>query len=716
MDNGVMSPRRRNRAVIVLLSVVVLLAACSGDGDLEADEPTSTTSRSDGGPSTTTDVEITDTVRVEVLSSQPDRIGGDDARIRITPSSTGSVDALIVDLDGRIVTDRFEAADGQLEGVLDGIVEGTNSLTVTGDGDPVTLRLRAWPLQGPMFSGAQIPLPACSTEAAGLGPAGPDCEADRTISFRYLTQDGRLSPLDDTDAEPDDLATVELDGESVPGIVRVERGVINRSLYEFSVLVREPDQDPDAIVHPVGSPGLVLRFGDGCGATHGQGELRESGIDAGLVEAGYVVATATFLDGAVTCNDVVAAETAAMVKERVIEAVGVPRLTVGFGRGLGGGQVHLLAQTYPDVLDAGVTVAAFPDVVSFANEIADCRLLRSWFDGGGSDLTPEQRQAITGHGSAGTCGEIADRHGDPFDPTAGCDPTIPAELRYGPGRPGGIRCTMQDMSAVVFGDDAATGAPARPIDNVGVQYGLRALDDGRLSMGEFLDLNDRIGGLGPDGEFTGERMAIDEQAVEPFYETGRISQGAGHQGSMPFVDVVAVDPGDDPGDLHRALAFRDRIERVVGRRSLQQIWALRELGPARYVDAVVAVDDWWSTGPLEPTDVPDTVVSRCELDDGSEERGIDVFRLDGEDCLEDPPPADPRIVAGAWSTGDIVKCSLKPIDPLDYPDQPTDEQWERLRRIFPDGVCDWNAAGTGQMLPSSPDRSFDEVETPADLA
>jgi len=719
--------RRRPFRLLPLVAALALAAAsCSGGGSDAGTGPTSTTSRSSGGPSPTVpegdEDPVADVTRIEVLSSQPDRISGDDARIRITPSSEGSASTLAVDLDGTDVTGSFTNVDGHLEGVLRGLVEGTNSLTVTGDGEPVTLRLRAWPRQGPMISGPQTPLPACATQANGLGGPGADCAADPVVTFRYVRADGTVAELDDPAALPDGAARVEVDGEELPALVRVERGVVNRSAYETAVLVRGPVADPQAPVPAAWNRTLVYRFEDGCGATYGQGRLRGSPLDGALLAAGYAVATATFNDGQVTCNDVVSTETAMMVKERFVESVGVPDRTIGRGRGLGGGQAHLITQNYPDLLDGVVTVDGFPDVTSFANEIADCLLLDTWFAGGGSGLTPAQRQAVTGYGSPRTCAVIADRYGTPFDPTSGCDPAVPAGDRYSRANPGGLRCTPQDIGIVPHGIDPATGWGVRPLDNVGVQYGLQALADGTISMPEFLDLNERIGGLGVDGALTGERMEVSEDLLQRLYETGRISEGTGDQDEVPVIDLVRAEPGDrgEPGDLHRAIAYRLRVERVARARAPQQIWLLRDVDDADQLQAIEAVDGWLrdreARGERGSTVVPDEAVSRCERADGPAARGEDVFDAVGSACLPTDPAGDPRLAAGAHRTGDVIKCQLKPIDPYDYPSPPSPDELERLHRIFPTGVCDWSAPGAGQLLPTTPDRSFEDTETPADRA
>ena len=53
----------------------------------------------------------------------------------------------------------------------------------------------------------------------------------------------------------------------------------------------------------------------------------------------------------------------------------------------------------------------------------------------------------------------------------------------------------------------------------------------------------------------------------------------------------------------------------------------------------------------------------------------------------------------------MLKCQLKPIDPKDYAAKIDAADLQRLRRIFPDGVCDWSKPGVSQV-PVVPWASF----------
>jgi len=76
--------------------------------------------------------------------------------------------------------------------------------------------------------------------------------------------------------------------------------------------------------------------------------------------------------------------------------------------------------------------------------------------------------------------------------------------------PKGARCTVQDMRVNIYGRNPATGFARKPQDNVGLQYGLAALNTRAITVDEFLDLNEKIGGNDIDGNrfiAPGQRIA-----------------------------------------------------------------------------------------------------------------------------------------------------------------------------------------------------------------
>ncbi|CAN5688927.1 DUF6351 family protein [soil metagenome] len=741
---------RRSRTgplAVLLLAMALVAGACSSDEG--AATPSTTTSRSSGGPTTTTspdggagsDVDpVQDGTRIEVLSSQPDRASGPDARVRVTPAKDGSFADLRITLGDTDVTSQLTEVDGHLEGVVTGLVEGNNTLTAKAAGsDTVTQRIRSWPLAGPMISGPHLPLLACSTEENGLGaPTDADCAAPTKVSWRYLTTAGDLKDLTDPTARPADLATITLDratadgSTTAPAIVRYERGVINRSIYEIASLDPTPGGSDASQADAAWNQRLVYRYGDGCGTTFGQGSANVDALAPAYLKSGYAVATASFNTGAVQCNDVLSAETTMMVKERFTEEFGEPTETIGEGTGNGAAQLHLIAQNYPGLVDAIVGLDPFPDIVTVASGAADCGLLNAYYrTPAGGALTPAQRTAINGHATAATCDQWEAGYGGLLDPTDGCDPKIAANLIYdATTNPGGIRCTLQDANANQFGRDEATGLAERPLDNVGLQYGLEALRAGAISFDQFIALNIAVGGYDPDGKIVAEREEATQPAVASAYENGRISSGVGDQLKIPIIDVnTFTDPDGDIHDRFRAFSLRDRLTYGAPAEAAPgfQIWTRDPdhlpaggVGPeavgvaATWLEAIADDQDAGSRAEAVGRVRPDAAVDNCLPKGATDPVGkVGIYDVKGP-CRDDHPiSGDPRIAAGAPRADDIVKCQLKAVDPADYEGvELTEERIRQLQETFPDGVCDWAQAGAGQTTPSMTDRDYGAEDDP----
>ncbi len=84
-------------------------------------------------------------------------------------------------------------------------------------------------------------------------------------------------------------------------------------------------------------------------------------------------------------------------------------------------------------------------------------------------------------------------------------PGVGPQFRYDPvTNPYGARGDVYDHTVNVYGKIRNTPFHGdkrfaqRPLDNVGVQYGLKALNDGVITVDQFLDLNAMIGGFDID--------------------------------------------------------------------------------------------------------------------------------------------------------------------------------------------------------------------------
>ena len=125
----------------------------------------------------------------------------------------------------------------------------------------------------------------------------------------------------------------------------------------------------------------------------------------------------------------------------------------------------------------------------------------------------------------------------------------------------------------IFGTDPKTGFARRPMDNVGVQYGLGALNSGAISASQFLDLNEKIGGFDADANLVASRTSADVSAVRTAYRTGRLTHGGGGLATIPIIDYRAYTDdlrntsGELIGDLHLryfSFAMRERLRKANG--------------------------------------------------------------------------------------------------------------------------------------------------------
>jgi hypothetical protein len=275
---------------------------------------------------------------------------------------------------------------------------------------------------------------------------------------------------------------------------------------------------------------------------------------------------------------------------------------------------------------------------------------------------------------------------------------------------------MQEMRANIYGRDAQTGFARKPQDNVGLQYGLAALNSGAISVDEFLDLNERIGGNDIDGGFVAARSIADPTALRALYASGLMNSGGGGLANVPILHSRGyTDAAGDIHDRERDFTIRARLEKTNGRSDNQVIW----IGPSRvrgetqpttrsnlsalsidtmnkWLDAIAADPAPLSTDKvvrLRPADAVDS----CWNEAG--ERIAERATFDGKGKCNTlyPVNSEPRLAAGAPLTNDIAKCALQPIRAKDYKVKLTAAQKQRLTAIFPSGVCDFSKPGVGQV-------------------
>lgn len=680
---------------------------------------------------------------VEVLSSRPDTVTAGTALVRVALPAPVEPHLVRLAADGADVTGDLRAVvlgDGglALEGVVTGLPLGGSSLVATVRGSDLSARLAVTghPAAGPVFSGPHEEPFVCGTDDFALhggGTLGPpldaDCSARTVVRHMYRTTDGTWARMTDPDRVPSDAArTTVSTGRTVPYTVRVETGTANRSVYETAVLYTPGEEGPDPWHRPAGWNGrLVFRFGGGCaGGWYTQGSATAGVLDPGMLGRGYAVASSSLNVFGHNCNDLLAAESAAAVKERFVLAHGVPDATLGWGNSGGAYQAHQIADNHPGLLDGIVVAQSFPDVVSsVVPAVADARLLRAYTRAHPDTLTRDRQTAVSGFGHWANIGRMADS-AERLDPTGACPARLPEQERYHPdANPDGARCELFAHTANVYGTDPDTGLPRRPLDNVGVQYGLGALLDGTLDVDAFLHLNEHIGGLDADGRVVGERTRADPGALIAAYRTGRVLHTGGGLADIPVVDYRAYQDDTPGGDIHqRYHSFSTRARMVAANgRADNHVMLVESREHGRFSAsapvagrALTELDAWVSgirereaARPEAPRAEhvraarPEWLADSCWTDGAAAERVAAEQRPlpRGDPCSDAfPVHTSPRTVAGAPLSSDVLACRLRPFDADEHPARFDEGQAARAAEVFADGVCDYSVPGRGQQAPA----------------
>jgi hypothetical protein len=581
------------------------------------------------------------------------------------------------------------------------------------------------PISGPVMSGPRQTPFTCETQVLGFGPPlDADCSVATRVEYFYRArdQDGNpFKPYDRASSRPADLAmTTTIDGKTVPYIVRREMGTINRAVYAIAFLHEPgtPLPDPWNSGTTSWNSRLIYSFGAGCQAGYHQGRniggllanrsfLEESQLgDAGIAR-GYAVASSTLNAFGTSCSDVISAETMMMVKEHFIEQFGVPRYTIGSGRSGGSMQQQLIANNYPGLLDGLIPTASFPDTLTFITHFADCELLDEAFQASTLTWTDTQKAAVTGEATWQFC----QRNGTGFPVLRPgyCDRTaVAADQVYdAKANPQGVRCTYQDNMVNVYGRDPKTGFARRPLDNVGVQYGLKALNDGAITFEQFLDVNRRVGGHDINGRVVAARTVADPEALRIAFQSGRMNDTSRGMAAVPIIDARPYTDGTgDVHDIVNGYLTRARLVAANGTAGNQvfHIYApgifMDRVQPANLAEmetwlAAIAKDTAPSQNALEKVirNKPATLTDACYTRDGQ-------TITDMQRCAQlFPVYANPRLIAGQPLSATTLKCALKPVSTTDYSAKLTDAQVAEITAVFPSGVCDYTKPGAAMRAP-----------------
>lgn len=714
------------RSCVATVIGLLVFAACS------TDEPVSTAGSIDTEAASTA-------ISVTSLSTKPWLITGGDVLVEV--SVTGASTAgLSIELNGTEVTQSFvEVSTQRRQALLEGLPLGESTLIASipnsnGSTESASLLLTNYPVSGPIISGPHQQPFYCQTEEFELvtgellsSPLDIDCNVLTRVDYVYwsIEQESFLPLAELSNDNPEDLGSILLEsGQSLPYIVRVETGTVNRAIYEIAMLHDAPQSSLDPWNRsPSWNGKLVYTHGGGCrSGWHQQGNRTGGVMRDGLFAQGYAVVSASLNVFGQNCNDLLASETHIMVKERFIENYGVPEYTIATGSSGGSYQSHQTADNYPGVFDGVIVASSFPDVTSATIfTVTDSRLLNYYFtELNPESFTTEQQRAISGFGSWASIPNLA-RGAARLDPIYQFDTVLEEQggelsisdlesQRYDSTAPQGIRATVYDHTVNVYGLVDDTYIAQRPLDNVGVQYGLSALNTGVISPQQFIDLNRDIGGFDRDMNHITARHRADSQARTRAIESGRILSGGAGLANTPIIDYRSYRDHAEDGDIHMLIhqfSTRQRLLNSNGHADnhvmqIGGLWGFDQEQPD--LGELFREMDGWITAiqsdesDLAPEDKvvvnkPSSLNDACWDNTGEERIKIEeeqTFRGSSRCNGLYPAYPTPRHVAGAPLANNIVSCQLRPINSADYAVGFTQVQYAELAEVFPDGVCDWS--------------------------
>jgi hypothetical protein len=709
---------------------------------------------------------------IKTLSNRADLISDGDALVEVRVPKTVPMKKVTLTLNGADVGSAFVADDqaSTLRGVLTGLRVGANVFIADSNGQgkgrpwaslTITNHLRG----GPVLLGSQTTPWICATpapvaesgntpasNASGLTTVAVDAQCNIATEFKLFyrtTTPGCSSALPDPSppaappsnncfkpyvvgSTPADLATTTTTtGLKVPYIVRVERGTMNRGIYDIAVLFDPTQMSPWTPLAPQAQwNGKVLySFGGSTGQPRQQFRTEQNWADDSALSRGFMVVDNSLTDSLYNSNRVLVSETLMMMKEHIVDRYGEIKYTMG--NGCSGGSIgqNTVSSIYPGLLDGIQPSCDFPDSITTGLEVTDCVLLVNAYQTTEwlalqTGLTQAQinakKTAINGHLDQLGCQSWNNAFGFNNKPgnyvpvlvinqnTGALASTgaprnnclLPAALVYDPvTNPNGTRCGDPDLATAVWGTTAGIAGPRaqQTGDNVGIQYGLKALLSGAITAEDFVTLNEKIGGVDADSNRTAARSQADLAALSIAYRAGIVSSGK-NLGKLPIIDSR----GYDEQGIHyiwRSFSERARIDDSNGGNHGNQVmWrygtgllpATATLNSERTQAQVIAAK-------------PDEAVDLCYLtgDTNFAHPITDMAVCDADPRL--PKHASPRQVAGGSIRENILKCQLKPLNSADYPSATfTTAQFLRLQAVFNTGVCDWSLPGVGQQEAISP--------------
>jgi Tannase-like family of unknown function (DUF6351) len=654
-------------------------------------------------------------LNIAVISNRADLISAGDALVAIDVPDGVDPATIHVTEDGRDVTQAFaQRANGRFEGLVAGLDVGANQIRATAAGaDPATVTIANHPNGGPVLAGPQIHPWVCTN-----GSSDPQCDQPATYRYEYKSSlDGQLHEYDPDNPPPDVAETTTQTGATVPFVIRIETGYQDRDQYQIATLFQPGKPWEPWAPQPQFNHKLLITHGASCGIDRQSGTAPSVTGDTVLGDSpttalgeGFAVMSTALNNAGHNCNLVTQAESMIMAKERLVEQYGEIRYTIGTGCSGGSLTQQQVANAYPGIYQGILPACSFPDAWSTGQQLAAYNLIRRYVEdpakwAPGVVWDPLSIAAVEGHPNHVNSIVFDSVYwtdlGVPDDGCAG----VPDEQVYdAETNPNGVRCTLADLMINVFGPRAPQNFAGIPLDNVGVQWGLEALKKGQITPAQFVDLNEKTGGLDVDAQWQPQRTEADATTLRRAYRSGAINT-ANNLDQVAIIDLRGPDPGAFH-DAYRSWAIRARLEREHGHFDNQVIWfgQVPLIGDPRWTtEAMLTMDRWLEAVEADETDrpLPEKIIANRPPDLRDRCSQIPGLEQVGAVCEHEQLQTrygTPATVAGESVATDTNKCALKPLRRADYyPVVFTNAQWSRLQRVFSTGVCDWSRPGPEQQ-------------------
>ncbi len=127
---------------------------------------------------------------IATLSSRADMVSGGDALVEIRAGSSAPT-GVTVKVNDRDVTAvfRVNAERQSLIGLVEGLVNGRNTIAAQTGSQTARLDITNYPITGPIFSGEHLKPFLCNTVQSGLGePLDADCSAKTKVEYFYKSR------------------------------------------------------------------------------------------------------------------------------------------------------------------------------------------------------------------------------------------------------------------------------------------------------------------------------------------------------------------------------------------------------------------------------------------------------------------------------------------------------------------------------------------------